>query len=111
MGKLGEVARIDNTESWTEARPLLSRFFEQIRDIVNGNIELDSNIRGQVIEITFAAANTQQPIKHGLGRTPTGYILIKAGAATSIYDGTSSNTSEFIYLRSSAATTVKVLVF
>lgn len=111
MGKLAEVGKIDLAQDWLEARPILARFFEQLVGTVNGNLDLTENIRAKAVEFTFNAANAERPINHGLGRTPVGYILIKASAACSLYDGTTESTSKVAYLKCSAATTVTILFF
>jgi len=62
----------------------------------------------------FAVANTPYTIPHNLGRVPTGYVVVVVAApvAATIYNGNASHwTDSTIELESTAAVTVRMLVF
>lgn len=61
---------------------------------------------------THASAGTEAAFAHGLARVPRGYIVYSRDKAASIYDGTTANTSTYLYLKSSAnSTTFTAYVF
>lgn len=70
---------------------------------------------GFVYTVTTPAAATEFSIKHGLDRLPVGYMIVgdDDSVAHKLYDGTTANTREYIYLRSTAAVghTLRILVF
>lgn len=103
-----ETSNLDSTEQIIRYVSIIK---DQIYQIVNGKIEFDLNIWSSTVDVTFTAANTEVAVSHGLGRVPTGYILVKSSAATALYDGTTTNTASTIYLKASVAATVKIIVF
>lgn len=48
---------------------------------------LGGNVYSQFIDYVFTAANTSYSIPHGLGQTPTGFLVVVADRACHIYDG------------------------
>ena len=57
-------------------------------------------------------ADTEETIKHGLSRVPTGYIVVSQDKAASLYKGSTAWTNEIIYLKSSVASTAwKILIY
>lgn len=102
-----EIAHVDPEEA-----PLYTqKALENISAILTNGITFADNFSSKFLTITFSNANTDSATIHGLGRVPTGYLVIGASAATSVYDGSSANTSSLLYLRASVAATVRVLVF
>ena len=89
----------------------LSQLLNQMQSIINGRISLTDNCYTQLISAQFKSANTNQAFPHSLNKIPTGYILVGAQAATNLYDGTQGNSVNTIYLRSTVATTARILVF
>lgn len=87
-----------------------SIFLSQVVEKFNKNLNFTDDFSGNIINVTFSSANVDVASIHGLGRVPSGYIILGASAAMSVYDGASANTSSLIYLRSSAAGVAKVLV-
>ena len=83
----------------------------QIVQILNGRITPADNFDCNILSISFSAANTEVGTPHTLGREPAGYYCIGSTDATTLYDGSSANTARLIYLRATAATTARVLVF
>lgn len=85
-------------------------FAKDIVDNINGRLEFDTNLKSDTVEVTFSTANAEKEISHGLGKVPTGYLVKRASAACSIYDGDTKNSATKIYLKSSAAATVRIIV-
>lgn len=85
--------------------------FQAIAEILNGGIDFETNIKCKILSVTFATANIQQAVSHGLGRVPQGYLVISSSAATSIYNGSSGSSSDVINLAATAPATVGLIVF
>jgi len=88
-----------------------SIFLTQVVELLNNNLSFADNFNAKILTITFSSANVEVATIHGLGRVPSGYIVLGSTAATSVYDGASANTSSLLYLRSSAVAQARVLVF
>lgn len=86
-------------------------FSNDVSGILNGEITFQENFRCQLKEVTFSLANSQHTIEHTLKKVPSGYFVVKATAATTVYDGTTTWTNKIIYLKADVATTVTLLIF
>ena len=68
-----------------------------------------------VYTVTLPAPGMEFSIKHGLDRAPIGYMIVGDDDAVvkKLYDGTTANTKELLYLRSTGALNqvIKILVF
>lgn len=84
---------------------------EDVVKAINGGISFSDNIDCKIVPITFGAANTQQAVGHGLGRVPSGYLVVSSNVATSVYNGSSGSSTSQIYLQSSLPATVSLLFF
>lgn len=102
---------VNRLESLEELRRFTAIALTQLSQIVNNGISFADNFDSAILTVTFSAANTEQAISHGLGRVPAGYICIGSAAATTLYDGSSANTSSLLYLRATVATSARILVF
>ena len=111
MGRIKTPQDIHNCETWEEAQRFVSAMISACVQAINGGIDLVENCSTQVVSLTFSEANVQASVGHALKRVPQGYLLVGGTAAMSIYDGTTPNTDELLYLRASAAGTARVLVF
>lgn len=111
MGKIGQNPNVSNLTTWESLRDYTSILLGSIVDLVSGNLSFQDNHKCSIIDYTFAAANTQYAITHGLGFAPSGYFLIGSSAATTLYNGGSTWTDKHIYLKASVATTVKIVIF
>ena len=89
----------------------LSKFLTDVASALSGGISITDNCDIRILSITFSIANNELAITHSLNRIPAGYILVSTKAPTQIYDGVSANDKQSLYLRSTVATTVNVLVF
>lgn len=88
----------------------LSVFAQEVESIVNGNISFGENIKCDIISCVFGVADTNTNFGHKLGRIPLGYIPIASTSSARLYNGTVPNTKDTIYLRSSSAGTMTVVV-
>lgn len=71
-------------------------------------------IRGNIIEVEFGTANTDQSIEHGLSRAATGYLPVSLSAAGSIYTSTTVNKNpmkEIILKASVSSLSAKIWIF
>jgi len=70
-------------------------------------------IGSEVLTVTSdGTANTEYSVAHGLGRVPTGYLVIGQDKAAVNYNGTTPNTDSLLYLRTDTVTVaLKLLVW
>lgn len=103
-----EVSNLKNVDQ-------LARFcsinFGNIINQINGAIDFQSNLFVSIVTANFTAANTSTKFTHTLGRTPQGYILAKSNVSTTIFDGSTTNTTTTIYLQASVIANCVVIVF
>lgn len=106
-----QIPSISNQEDVSSLKRFTSQALDEISNVINGNITLGDNISCSIIGATFAVANSQVQLRHGLGRVPTGYLVARASVALSIYDGTTNSDTANIYLKSSVIGNVKLVIF
>ena len=106
-----QVNEFSNLKELQDVTRFLSKYAAELNAIVNGRLEFGVNLWTYLVSWDFQAANTSYPVPHQLGRMPQGYIQVQSSAATSLFDGTGTNTSGLIYLKSSAVAQVSFLVF
>lgn len=111
MPKLKTIQDVSNTDTWEELRRYVSITLDDIVAAINGRLTFGDNVSTQVLSVTFSAANTSVTVPHTLKRVPSGYVLCGASAAMSIYNGSSANDKNNIYVKSSATGTASILVF
>lgn len=110
MSKVQASTDIDRVKD-DEVKRFVNIALDDIVRVINGNLDFDNNFSAKTLSVTFSSANTEVAIQHGLGRVPSNYIQMQSSAATSLYNGSSANTSSTLYLKASAAATVSILVF
>ena len=80
----------------------------QFREIVQNALDK----RVYLTLTTDATPDTEFSAAHGLGYVPNGYLAVKADKAANIYDGTTANTDELLYLRCDVASVaLRLMVF
>ena len=105
------TASTDITQVTPELLPkFVDLFFQSVKSTVNGNLDFATNFNCKLISVVFSAANANTLVNHGLGRTPAGYIITGASAATSVYNGTGTNATK-IGLMASSPATVGLIVY
>lgn len=110
MAKIEASPDLGRIKGIEDLQRFLSTWVRDCHNVVNGSLEFGKNIIGTTSEVTFSAANTDTRIAHGLGRAPTGYLIIGQSASGSIYDGVAAADSTYLYLRASAAMRAKIIV-
>lgn len=60
---------------------------------------------------TVTLSTTPLAIEHGLGKLPTGYLILSQSANTVIYEPPSTRTARVLYLQAGAAVAATVWVF
>ena len=94
-----------------EFKKFVSLLFEEIIRTVNNGLDFGTNFNAKTVSATFPAANSDVGVAHGLNRVPAGYLVVGQSAAMSVYNGVNANTSNLLYLRSSATGSAQVLVY
>ena len=83
----------------------------EIVNAINGQISFQDNISGNFVTFTFTGASQTVGQQHNLGRVPTGYIVSQRSTGVEVFDGTTGNTSDTLYLQSTGAGSITVFVF
>lgn len=109
MGKISTAINISNVTNLNDLLRFLSPLLIQIQSVINGNVEFESNIFADQINVSFSGANVETRTPHNLGRVPFGYFLIGSNAAVQIYNTTASD-KNFIYPKASAKANVSLMV-
>lgn len=109
------MAKLDNIDlgkikDVSEFMRYCAKFCQNLFNLINGKLEFDSNILSQTVEVTFATANTDTKVSHSLNRTGLGYIVKSKSAACDVYDGNTAANNKAIYVRSTVATTVTLIL-
>lgn len=109
--KFSASTDIDRLEGEEEVKRWVAIALDQVGQILNNGLLFSDNFNAKILTVTFPVANVEVASLHGLGRVPSGYIQVGQTAATIVYDGSSANTASLLYLRASAAGTVRILVY
>lgn len=102
---------VSNITEPKEFQRMASILLGNMISVLNGGIVFADNFNSNVQSVTFDSANTEVRIEHNLGRVPTGYLPLNLSAASSIYNGASANTTQFVFLRASAPVTTTIMLF
>lgn len=109
--KLKTSITVSNVSTWEELRRFVSQMTSDLVDIINGHISFTDNCDISLITVSFPGSGTTVKTAHGLKRMPTGYIVAGLSASLVVFDGNKANTTDDIYLQSSAAGTAQIMVF
>lgn len=105
------LPEVSNIETLTELSRFMSVVVRSINSVLSGRIGLVDNCETSVVTVTVVTANVDVPVNHTLKRMPNGYIMVGSSAAVTVYDGALPGNLEQLFIRSSGAGTVKLLVF
>lgn len=91
----------------------LSNWSMVLKSILDGGISINDNMdMSQVTIVSHATPGTETGYSHGLGKVPTGYIVVGQTDAGIVYDGVTLNTKNTIYLKSDVSSvTFRILVY
>ncbi len=94
---------VKTDSSWLDrVQQMLAQVFDEWA--LHRHLKLD-----ELKEQAIATSDTR--VYHGLGRAARGRIIVYQSADARVWDVASSNPSEYMVLRASAAVTVKLMVF
>lgn len=114
LGQVTGRTDLSNIDDDKEFRRFASILFSAITDNMNGGLEFESNIKGQIVtKLVPQTANEMFSIDHNLNKTDVNFIVINKTASTDIYrtSGT-ANTKNKIYLAASVGNVqVTLLLF
>lgn len=85
-------------------------FCQDVTNVVNGNLDFQTNFNCKIVAVTFSSANIDTPVVHNLGRVSTTFLVTSKNVSADIYNGTNSGTTTTMYLRSSVAPVTVTLV-
>lgn len=111
MSKVTQDTSVDRFTDPNESFRFCSQLFDQIVRLINGGLGLVDNFDGKMHTLTFSSANTDTALVHGLGRVPSGYLVVRRSANMTVYDGANAWTPANAYLRASSAGSITVFVF
>lgn len=98
-------------ETTQELQKFLAFFSKDVVLALNGNLTFADNLRCQIIDVSFTAANTNKVISHSLKRVPSGYFTVRSSAGAILYDGTTVSDLKSITLKSTAIATMTLVIF
>jgi len=84
-----------------------------IASILNNGLLFEDNFDGLYVDYTSnATPDTEDTVSHGLGRVPTGFLVVNLDKAGIVYDGGTAWTSTNIYLKCNVASVAtKIFIF
>ena len=100
--------QIQSVRSWEDLRRFTSQGFQNLYQMMNGNVGFQDNVNCQIKEVTLTTAST--PINHTLNKVAIGYLVIYQDANSTIYVSNSSWDNNTIWLAASATVTAKIAI-
>lgn len=111
MSKISKAPDVSNVTDPKEFMRFVSNIISDIVNVINGKLEFDQNIISQTVDVTFDAINTDQAISHNLNRNNLKYIVCKKDQVCSVFNGTTSNSNNTIYLQCDQTAKVSLILF
>lgn len=88
----------------------LNRVQDRIKQVTDALVA-NQLLEGRLLTVTLAAG-AFTPVSHGLGRRPTGYLVVRRNANAVLWDqDDAADANAFLYLQPSATVTVTLWVF
>ena len=88
----------------------LNRVQDRIKQVTDALVA-NQLLEGRLLTVTLTAG-AFTPVSHGLGRRPTGYIVVRRNANAVLWDrADAADANAFLYLQPSATVTVTLWVF
>lgn len=109
--KLKITPSVSNQDTWGKAGRFVSANFDDIVQMINGNLTFRDNILSQQLSVTFATPAVEVIVPHALGFIPNGYIVVGKSDDFNVYNGTTANSTTVLYLRGSAAGVASIIIF
>jgi hypothetical protein len=111
MSKVTIHSGLDDIKEMEDFKTAAAQLLSDIVSKINGQLEFDKNLLSQTVEVTFTQSNVEQAVNHSLNKLIYNYLPISKLAACDIYDGGTDPTKNAIYLKSTVATTVTLVLF
>lgn len=92
----------------------LNEILDQIRNVIDGNLEIEDNLRQDIITFTTTdVAGTNIELSHTLKKTPTGYMIVSRSGDSTLKDGSITWTTTKLSVKSTGGSgeTFKIMVF
>lgn len=85
----------------TQLTDALHAQFADILDSMRNGISVEDSLDGEVVDVTSPASSKEIefPVRHGLGRIPTFFMVMSASKPSTVYKGVQDWTSDNVYLR------------
>lgn len=110
MSKLKYQPDLSNIKTLEDVVKFYSQAINQVHDILDGRVELDTNIDSQTVTYFFAQANTSYMITHKLNRLGLKFIVADKSISCDVtHDATRDNISQ-ICLSCTQATTLTIIL-
>ncbi len=100
--------QIQSVTSWEDLRRFTDQGFQNLYRFMNGNVGLQDNINGQVVDIILST--TTATINHNLGKIPYGFLVLNQDANANIWSASFAWTDSSIYLVASATVTARIMI-
>ncbi len=104
------VQDVSSVESWEDLRRWAAQMFKDIGKAFNGQITFGDNIQSSRATAVFPGSGADVRVSHGLGRVPSGYIVISSSANITVFNGATANTESELYVQASGAGSATLLV-
>ena len=96
-------------KSFTPKDAELARLVQSMKEFF-GQFTNNPLLSGVIIK-GVAVSTTAVAVSHNLGRIPEGYYIVKANAAVTVFDTTSTTPNSTIILTGSSTATVDLYIF
>lgn len=110
MSKITNDPNIDRVEEADDHAKFISIFLDEVKTLLNSGLKFSDNFDAKFVDVYFSSV-AETKINHGLGRTPAGYLITRKSANMNVYDGSSTWNNSSMYLQSTLAGNVTLLVF
>lgn len=111
------IMLIKSGQTYQEVKPYeFNKELTLIKQVVNGLIQFgdlegnNRNMFGEMQQLSFGPAATEVRVRHNLGSVPIGYLVLRNENGGVVFDGTSTWSSQYIYVQSTTANN-NVLIF
>lgn len=111
MSRVTQDPSVDRSDDPAQQVKFTSLVLEEVANLLNNGLTFTDNFDAKFLSVTFSAAATNQAIAHGLGRAPSGYVILRKSANVSVWDGTNNFSATYLYLAADAAGTITVMVY
>lgn len=102
---------ISNVTTGQDLQRFLSQTLSAMLSAFNGQITFTENINCAIVPVTFDAANKTVAVPHKLNRIASLYLVASMSNDLRVFDSKTANTSDTLYVQSTAAGSVNLVVF